>query len=254
MAHLPPYFWRASTADFGPFAIPAWSRQAAQGPKYAAPRTSRSPTYGKDSILDKSEMLSFLNAIESELPERAVLITCGLPATGKTWSATLIAERIGYELLRTDLIRRELFVDEDIFSERLASSMEKRGQVYEEMFHRAMELAGKGRGVILDATFIKQALRKRAAKIAAQNQVPFVIVHTTCPEEVSLERISRRSRENYESNAITEAAYFNNLRAFEPVDINDLRDRFPLLKLIYLVVDTSADQPKKWYILSKVIQ
>jgi len=63
---------------------------------------------------------------------------------------------------------------------------------------------------------VSQSLRRRAAEVAAKNRKRFVIQQTQCPQEVSLRRISERSKENYESNALTEQAYLNNKKKFEP--------------------------------------
>jgi predicted kinase len=181
-----------------------------------------------------------------------VLIACGLPASYKTETTEVIAELKDYTILRTDLIRLELLKDEDIFDEKVASNMRKRELVYDEMFSRADELAAKGKGIILDATFITQALRRRAAQIAAQHDKVFVIQQTQCPQAVSLRRISERTRENYESNALTEQAYFNNKRKFQPVDLEDLKSVYPSLRITHLLVDTTSDLVDEWFVIGKV--
>jgi predicted kinase len=129
--------------------------------------------------------------------------------------------------------------------------MDKRNLVYDEVFRRASELAAKDKGVILDATFITQKLRRRAAEVAALNNKTFVIQQTICPQEVSLNRISRRTKENYESNAITEQAYLNNKNKFEPVDLGDLKGLYPNLTIIHLVVDTASDSEDEWKVIER---
>jgi len=184
-----------------------------------------------------------------ELVPQTLLIACGLPGSYKTETTEVIAELKGYQMLRTDLIRLEVLKGEDVFNEKVASNMEKRGLVYEKMFSYADELAGKGKGIILDATFIAQTLRRRAAQIAANHNKVFVIQQTQCPQEVSLRRISERTRENYESNALTEQAYLNNKRKFEPVDLDDLKNLYPSLDIIHLVVDTTSDLVDEWRVI-----
>ncbi|HNS91134.1 MAG TPA: hypothetical protein PKJ72_13915, partial [Deltaproteobacteria bacterium] len=66
-----------------------------------------------------------------------VIIACGLPATNKTETTEVIARIKGYTMLRTDIIRREVLKDEDIFDEKVASDMDKRKLVYDTMFSRA---------------------------------------------------------------------------------------------------------------------
>jgi predicted kinase len=120
------------------------------------------------------------------------------------------------------------------------------------MFSRANDLASQGKGVIMDASFISQKLRMRAAEVAAQNSKTFVIQQTQCPEEYSLNKISKRTKDNYESNALTPQAYFNNKERFEPVDLDEIKARFPNLSIVHLVVDTASDAEDEWYVIEKI--
>jgi len=191
----------------------------------------------------------FAKFVESELGAGFLLIACGLPGTYKTETTEEVARIKGYPILRSDLIRLEVLKNEDIFDEKVASSMDKRTAVYDEMFRQADESLNKGDGVILDATFVTQALRRRAAAIAAKHNLPFVILQTNCPQEVSIERILKRTKENYESNALTEQAYLNNKKGFEEVDLGDLKNLYPNLSIIHLIVDTWHDPSEDWYII-----
>ncbi len=194
----------------------------------------------------------FVDFIKREMVPETVLVACGLPASYKTETTEVIAELKGYTILRTDLIRLEALKGEDIFDEKVASDMKKRQLVYDKMFSRADELAGKGQGIILDATFITQALRRRAAEIAARHDKVFVIEQTQCPQAVSLRRISERTRENYESNALTEQAYLNNKERFEPVDLEDLKNLYPSLNIVHLLVDTTSDLVDEWFVIGEL--
>ena len=191
----------------------------------------------------------FAEFVKTELKPGALLITCGLPGTLKTETSEEISKIKGYPMLRTDLIRLEVLKGQDVFDEKVASDMSKRVSVYDEMFRRAENLAQKGEGVILDATFVTQDLRRRAADIAAKYNMPFVILQTHCSEEVSICRILRRTRDEYESNALTKEAYFNNKKKFEPIDLDDLKKRYPQLEIVHLTVDTEYDPPEDWYIV-----
>jgi len=187
--------------------------------------------------------------IETQLGSGFLLIACGLPGTWKTETTEEVAKIKGYPLLRTDLIRLEVLKDEDIFDEKVASDMDKRVMVYDEMFRQADENLKRGDGVILDATFITQSLRRRAAAIAAKHNLTFVILQTDCPQEVAIGRILRRTKEDYVSNALTRQAYLNNKKKFEEVDLNDLKSLNPNLNIIHLIVDTQHDPPEDWYII-----
>ena len=194
----------------------------------------------------------FIDFMQKELQPETVLIACGLPASYKTETTEVIAKLKGYIILRSDMIRLEVLKGEDIFDEKVASDMKKRTLVYDEMFRMAGELAEKGEGVILDATFVKQSLRRRAADVAAKHHKTLVIQQTQCPQEVSLRRISERTKENYESNALTEQAYLNNKQKFEAVDLEDLKRLYPTLDITHLLVDTTSDLEEEWFVIGKV--
>jgi len=191
----------------------------------------------------------FAKFVESAMGGGVLLITCGLPGTWKTETSEEISKIKGYPILRSDLIRLEVLKGENIFDEKVASDMSKRTMVYDETLRRADEALEKGDSVILDATFVTQALRRRAAEIAARHNKTFVILETHCPQEVAIARILRRTQEDYESNALTEQAYLNNKKRFKKVDVDDLKRLYPGLNVIHLTVDTQYDPPEDWYII-----
>ena len=194
---------------------------------------------------------SFTKFIEEELKPGTLLIACGLPGSYKTETTEEISKLKGYPILRTDLIRREVLKGMDIFDEKVANNYEIRKRVYDEMFKRAEDELKKGNGVILDATFVTQELRRRAAGIAAAQNKIFVIQQTSCSKEASVNRILNRTKENYESNALTEQAYINNVKKFEQVDLDDLKNLYPSLSIIHLTVDTELDPVNDWYVVGK---
>jgi predicted kinase len=193
---------------------------------------------------------SFEEFIKKELSDSFVMITTGLPATGKTRAADEVVKIKHCPMLRSDVIRLEVLKGQDVFDENIAGDMNQRLAVYDELFHRANETIKNNRCVILDATFITQGLRIRAAKIAAENNKPFIIMNTECPENVAIARINRRSKENYESNAVSAQAYFDNARQCEPVNVSQIKDAFPALGIIYVTLDTSGGENNCIFITS----
>jgi predicted kinase len=191
----------------------------------------------------------FLRFIEENLKPCILLITCGLPGTWKTETSQEISRIKGYPILRTDLIRLKILKDQNIFDEKVASNLSNRERVYNEMFRQAEQLAPQSDGVILDATFFTQKLRRKAAEVAAKHDKTLVILQTRSSQETSITRILRRTKENYESNALTREAYLNNKKMFEPVDLTDLRKNYSKLDIIHLIVDTEKDLPEDWYII-----
>ena len=191
----------------------------------------------------------FEKFIKNELKPGTLLIACGLPGTYKTETTEEVSKLKGYPILRTDLIRREVLKDVDIFDEKVANNYEIRKRVYDEMFKRAEETLQKDNSVILDATFVTKELRRKAAGIAAAQNKTFLVLQTNCSKDASINRILKRTKENYESNALTEQAYLNNLKKFENVDLDDLKGLYPELPIVHLTVDTELDTPEDWYII-----
>ena len=92
-------------------------------------------------------------------------------------------------------------------------------------------------------------MREKPAKIASDNNMILVIMQTSCSKESSINRILRRKKEKYESNALTEEAYLQNKKKFEPVIIEDLKNLYPALKILHFIVDTEYDPPEKWHVI-----
>jgi predicted kinase len=192
---------------------------------------------------------NFSEVIQAEIPKDCVLISVGLPGSWKSPVTEEIAKVKGIQILRSDMIRLEVLKGEDIFNNKVASDPNRRRKVYEEMFRRAESALNTSReGLILDATFFTQELRSQAAELAERFSQTFVIAECVCTEEKSIERILKRTKENYESNALTREAYLNNKAIFEPVNIEDLKKRFKTLSMIHLTIDTEYDTAPDWKI------
>jgi predicted kinase len=190
---------------------------------------------------------NFSEVIASEVPKDGVLISVGLPGNWKSPVTEEIAKIKGLQILRSDLIRLEVLKGLDIFDNKVASDPDNRRKVYEEMFRQAKHALKVGRGgLILDATFFTQELRSRAAELAVKAHRAFVIAECVCTEEKSIERILKRTKENYESNALTREAYLNNKALFQSVDIDDFKKRFNSLSIIHLTIDTEYDTLPDW--------
>jgi predicted kinase len=195
----------------------------------------------------------FSEAID-EIPKDSLLISVGLPGSWKSPVTEEIAKMKAFEILRSDLIRLEVLKGDDVFDEKVASDPNRRKKVYEEMFKRAEEtLRTSKSGLILDATFFTQDLRSRAAELAEKARRTFVIAECVCTEERSIERILKRTKEKYESNALTKQAYLNNKAVFQPVDLKDLKKRFTTLPMIHLAIDTEYDTRPEWKIKKMIV-
>ena len=143
-----------------------------------------------------------------------LVLVCGLPGTGKSTVAERVAELLPASLLRTDVVRKELFPDPTYASEESAA-------VYDELFSRATERLEDGEHVVLDATFRQRDLRERAAGVAAAAGADFRLVRVECAESVVRERIERRQREEDDESDADFAVYEQLKDEFEPIEGED---------------------------------
>ena len=111
-------------------------------------------------------------------------IICGLPGVGKTTTAREIAAENGARIIRSDVVRKQLFEEPSY------SSLETE-QVYEAVLDRARTTLPDP--VVLDATFRRKRHRDKAITLAESAGVDHRIVKVECDENVVRRRISQRT-------------------------------------------------------------
>lgn len=126
----------------------------------------------------------------------ALVITHGVPGSGKTFESQGLLEREGMLRLRSDVERKRLhglaMLDDsrkegvDIYS----ATATKR--TYDELFHTAAAWLAEGWPVVLDAAFLKRAERDAAREVARAAKAPFRILHCEAPDALLRERLQQR--------------------------------------------------------------
>ncbi len=127
----------------------------------------------------------------------ALVAVGGVSGTGKTTVARRLAPGLGAPpgalLFRSDVERKRIFgVAEE---ERLPESAYQgriNAQVYERMLDRARRGLAAGRGVIVEATFLRREDRATVRKLAEQAGVPFCGLWLTAPRETLMDRVAAR--------------------------------------------------------------
>ncbi|MFA7254260.1 MAG: AAA family ATPase [Patescibacteria group bacterium] len=151
-----------------------------------------------------------------------LLIVCGLQGTGKTTVAKKIADRTNSVLLRSDIIRKEMF-------EHPTYSEEEKQDVYTEMTDRARTLLSDGLNVVLDATFNTGLNRDQAEQIAIDLNIPCKIIKVECDEDVIEKRISERIGDASNANFNHYLQYKQNFEEFvEPPLVIDNSGMLPI--------------------------
>jgi predicted kinase len=127
-----------------------------------------------------------------------LVLAGGLPGTGKTTLADALADHLGFTVLSSDRIRKELA---GVAAEQRCAAPWRAGiysaarteRVYSELLRRAGQLLALGESVIADASFVSPAQRAAAAATAAAAHADLVQLRCTAPAEVTGQRLAART-------------------------------------------------------------
>jgi aminoglycoside phosphotransferase family enzyme/predicted kinase len=127
----------------------------------------------------------------------------GLMGTGKSTVAQFLSEALGWEWLRSDVIRKELAhipPSEHRFEKfhQGIYSPDFTRKTYRAFFDRAQTLMQRGKSVILDGSFMKKADREEALKAAQKAKADFLFIECQCPVGEIKKRMARRANEKNE--------------------------------------------------------
>lgn len=146
---------------------------------------------------------SYLALAQRCLHERraALIITHGLPGSGKTVFAQYVVEQMGAIRIRSDVERKRLHG--------LRAGERSRGDIYaaaatEQTYARLHELAREmlqaGYVVIVDAAFLQRAERWQFRRLARDLSVPFAVASLHAPAAVLRQRLDRRRHDASEAD------------------------------------------------------
>ena len=127
-----------------------------------------------------------------------LVLVGGPPGTGKTTLADAVGARLGWPVLNSDRIRKELAglsFDADgrtAFGTGIYTP-EWTVRTYGELLHRARTLLGHGESAILDASWTSAELRSAAADVARSGHALLVELRCTAGREVTERRLRARS-------------------------------------------------------------
>ncbi|MGX9365794.1 adenylyl-sulfate kinase [Desulfoplanes sp. PS50] len=110
----------------------------------------------------------------------------GLPGSGKSSVARGVADVLKGRGL--DVVYLQMDARRKAYFPQPTYSPEERASAYEMFAEEAADLAGQGKGVILDGTAPKRAMRTRAREMISR----FAEVYVECPLEVAMEREKSR--------------------------------------------------------------
>ena len=137
----------------------------------------------------------------AHLDNPVLILTAGLMGSGNSYQARTLASLLGAEIIRTDILRKELF---DIKS--TERRYEDFGQgiysndisriIYDKIFDLATQKINQEKAVIIDASFKKREERQKALEEARTLGVRSYVLECVCPDEITQKRLEKRLRDN----------------------------------------------------------
>lgn len=125
-----------------------------------------------------------------------LILTAGLPGTGKSRLAQGLAQAAGFDLIRTDLLRRELQpapadprdrgIDQGLYAPAMTAA------TYAACLERARAGLEAGRRVIVDASFHRPEERRRFLALARRLGLPCRILLCEAPPDLVRDRLAQR--------------------------------------------------------------
>lgn len=188
----------ARSGDYGALRVLHWYLvyRAIVRAKVAAIRADQDRAHEGELQREYSHYLALARSLTAPR-HPAIIIMCGFSGTGKTTVARQLAGELEAIHLRSDVERKRLFglgMNDSSHGHGLDIYT---AEASERTFNRLTELAtavvGCDLPVIVDATFIGAALRRRFTDLAEQLGVPWVIAWCTAEEEQIRERLAGRS-------------------------------------------------------------
>jgi len=127
-----------------------------------------------------------------------LVLVGGLPGTGKSELAGTVADRLGFTVLNSDRIRKELAGLPAETSARASYgsgiyTAEWTEHTYAELLHRAVVLLAHGESVVADASFISAPQRAAATAAAAGVSADLVQLRCSASRELAARRMSARA-------------------------------------------------------------
>lgn len=157
------------------------------------------------------------------VPTARLLITHGLPGSGKSHLSQQLLERAGAIRVRSDVERKRLAGLAPLAASRPAGvpdlySPERNRATYE-CLQRAAEAALRaGYPTIVDAAFLRHGERRQMRALAAALQVPFAILDCRAPLALLRTRVRERTARGFDPSEADEAVLEHLARVAEPLD------------------------------------
>ncbi len=200
--------YREAAADAElPLLLPLYKAHRALVRAKVESLTGRDPALGpahRAAAADAARRYIALALEYARVSRPAMIVVCGLSGSGKSTLARRLADRLGFEWLRSDEVRKRLAGVAP--TARLANdggaggyargaySPEFTRRTYGALLAAAAARLADGAGVIVDATFGAPGHRDQARAVAARARRPLLFVECIAGHEEIVRRLTERAR------------------------------------------------------------
>ena len=136
-------------------------------------------------VSDVERLSESLGQLPEPAAEPALIVVSGLPATGKSYFSSRLAERLPVVILESDVLRKTLFSSPSY-------SFKESSQLFRAIHLLVERLLKRGISLILDATNLSERYREYLLSIGDRLDVKLVLVYVEAPPEVVRERLESR--------------------------------------------------------------
>ncbi len=155
-------------------------------------------------------------------PHPAIVVTHGLSGSGKTTLSQSLLERMGAVRIRTDLERKRLSgVPAMVRSGSALGAGLYAEDANRATYRRVCDLArgvvAAGKVAVLDGTFLRRWQRDLARALAAELEVPFVVIAFDARVSTLRRRIEERARDGIDASEADLAVLDHQLRTQDPL-------------------------------------
>jgi hypothetical protein len=165
---------------------------------------------GDESGAHDAAVLLRLAADHLERTRIAAALVGGLPGTGKSTLAASLADRLGWSVIRSDEVRKDLAgldhtgrtgagYEEGIYSP------ESTQRTYREVLRRARVLLERGESVVLDASWSSAGRRDDAATMVREASAELHELCCVAPSDLAVRRLAERAASGHDPSDATPA-------------------------------------------------
>jgi predicted kinase len=199
--------WLDRTGDFAGLAALHYYTvyRALVRAKVAAIRLTQ-PGLSDDGVVKTRSQLAGYLDLANRLSERGrcgLILMHGLSGSGKSSVGRQLACQIGAICLRSDVERKRPRPEEGATETRTRYSDAAISETYSQLLETTETLLHQGHAVIVDATFLKLAHRRKFEELAERSNVPWILIACDAPQSVLEERVQRRQLQGRDPSEAT---------------------------------------------------